>query len=95
MSAVDAGHAEGDADPRAWALEIDAALRHAGTPERAARERAYLKSSIEHYGVTVPAGRALAKRFAPVHPDLTHDELCELTARAREVREPGRHGSSP
>lgn len=78
MSAVAAGLGEGAADPVAWAHEIDAALRRAGTPERAAQERAYLKSSIEHYGVTVPVGSALAKEFARSHPDLDHDDLRAL-----------------
>ena len=66
------------AGPAAWADELDAALRDAGTPERAAQEKAYLKSSIEHYGVSVPAGRTVAKRFAKAHPDLDHDDLCAL-----------------
>ncbi|HEX2293198.1 MAG TPA: DNA alkylation repair protein [Gaiellaceae bacterium] len=40
---------------------MDDALRAAGSPERAANERRYLKSSLEHYGVTVPAIRKIAR----------------------------------
>lgn len=40
---------------------IDAGLRERATPERAERERAYLKSGITHYGVTVPQTRAAVK----------------------------------
>lgn len=65
-------------DPAAWADELDGALRAAGTAARAVKERAYLKSSIPHYGVSVPATRSLAKRFARAHPDLGHDDLCAL-----------------
>lgn len=67
-----------DAEVARWADELDAALRAAGTPGRAAQERAYLKSSIEHYGVTVPDGRAVAKAFARRHPDLDHRQVCAL-----------------
>jgi 3-methyladenine DNA glycosylase AlkD len=41
--------------------EIDAELRAAGTPERAEQERRYLKSELEHYGVTVPALRRIVR----------------------------------
>lgn len=37
--------------------EIDARLRAAGSPERADQQRAYLKSSLEFYGVAVPVLR--------------------------------------
>lgn len=54
---------------------IDAQLRAAVQPERADRERAYLKSSLVHYGTSVPATRAVAKATVRGHPALTHDEL--------------------
>jgi 3-methyladenine DNA glycosylase AlkD len=40
---------------------IEAELRRAGTPERAAQEKRYLKSELEHYGVTVFAIRRIVK----------------------------------
>lgn len=70
----------GSAEVDAWVAELDAALRAAGTPERAVQERAYLKSDLEHYGTTVPEGRRIAKAFAKQHRDLGHDELCTLAA---------------
>jgi 3-methyladenine DNA glycosylase AlkD len=49
---------------------VVAGLRAAGRPERAARERAYLKSDLEHWGAGVPAVRAVARTFARSHPGL-------------------------
>jgi 3-methyladenine DNA glycosylase AlkD len=60
------------------ARAIDRELRGLGTADRARRERAYLKSELNHYGVTVPAIRAVAKRFVSQHPSLTRDELVAL-----------------
>ncbi|HKI55848.1 MAG TPA: DNA alkylation repair protein [Trueperaceae bacterium] len=45
------------------AAELDAALRAEGTPERAEQEKRYLKSALEHYGVTVPANRRVVLAF--------------------------------
>jgi 3-methyladenine DNA glycosylase AlkD len=61
-----------------WAREIDTALRASGSAERAAHERAYLKSSREHYGASVPAIRSVAKAFRREHPGLGHDDLLAL-----------------
>ena len=60
--------------------QIDTALRAAGTPGRAEREKAYLKSGLEHYGTRVPAIRSAAKAAASQHPDLSHDDLVKLVA---------------
>ena len=51
---------------------IEARLRAEGTPERAASERAYLKSELEFLGTTVWQIRAAVKELAP---RLEHDEL--------------------
>jgi 3-methyladenine DNA glycosylase AlkD len=61
---------------------IDAELRAAGSPERAAQSRAYLKSDsdIEHYGVTVPAMRAVVKAVAKEHRGWSHDDLTTIAA---------------
>ena len=66
-------HVRGNAD--ALADEIDRELRSRGTPERATKEKAYLKSELQHYGTTVPDMRsvttALSRKVAPIsHADL-------------------------
>ena len=72
-------------DVEALANDIDAALAAAGTPERAEQERAYLKSSLTHYGTTVPGIRKVVKAVVAQHRDLTHDELVALVAALWEV----------
>jgi 3-methyladenine DNA glycosylase AlkD len=62
----------------ALANELEARLRVLGTPERAAQERAYLKSSLDFLGVTVPAGRVAIKAFLRDHPEL--DTRAEVLA---------------
>lgn len=59
--------ANGAADPAVDAVvttlvaEADRQLRAVGTPERALHEKAYLKSSLEHTGASVPAIRAVGR----------------------------------
>ncbi len=65
-------------DPGAAARELASFLREAGDPERAAREKRYLKSELGHLGVTVPAIRRIAADFAAAHVDLTRADLLEL-----------------
>ena len=48
--------------------ELTAELSAVSTPERADKERAYLKSDLVHLGVDVPAIRKIAKAFARAHP---------------------------
>ena len=64
-------------DPAHLAAQIDAGLRARARPERAAGERAYLKSSLEHYGTSMPAIRA-AVRDVVGRGVLTHDDLVAL-----------------
>src|SRR5438093_13744989 len=52
-----------------------ARLRRAGTPARAAAEKAYLKSDLVFYGAGVPAIRAAVLEFCGQKPDLTRAEL--------------------
>ena len=82
----------------ALAAEIDAGLRSRATPERAERERAYLKSEITHYGVTVPQTRAAvtaALRGLELghdtlgHDTLGHDELIAAATLLWAAPEPG------
>ncbi len=58
--------------------EIDAQLRRRGTAARAVKEKAYLKSDLEHYGTTVPEIRAVAKEVRVRFPDLDHDDVSGL-----------------
>ena len=54
--------------------EIDAGLRAHATPERAEGEKRYLKSELEHYGVTMPVIRRITLDVVR-EVDLSHDEL--------------------
>lgn len=56
---------------------IDAGLRARTRPERAAGEKAYLKSSLDHYGTSMPAIRAaVLEVIKPL--DLNHDDVIAL-----------------
>jgi 3-methyladenine DNA glycosylase AlkD len=57
---------------------LEAELRALGTPERAAQERAYLKSSLDFLGVPVPVGRAIVKRFLSTRPELADRAALQL-----------------
>jgi 3-methyladenine DNA glycosylase AlkD len=65
-------------DVAAALREIESATRASGTPARAASERQYLKSDLDHYGATVSDIRRIARRSVAAQPDITHDELMEL-----------------
>ena len=52
-------------DAAAVAAAIEDELRDAGTPERAAGEKAYLKSDLDFLGVTVAQVRTAVRRVAP------------------------------
>ena len=54
----------------ALVAQAERELRAAGTAARAEHEKAYLKSSLEHAGASLPAIRGLAKRIRRDHPDL-------------------------
>ena len=66
------------------AERIDAGLRARAVPERAAGEKAYLKSALTHYGTSVPATRA-AVREALAGSRLGHDELVDVVGRLWDV----------
>jgi 3-methyladenine DNA glycosylase AlkD len=68
----------GKASPSSLADALEAELRAVSTKERAAQEKRYLKSDLEHLGATVPATRAVAKRFFSEHRDVGHDALVAL-----------------
>jgi 3-methyladenine DNA glycosylase AlkD len=54
---------------------IDAALRTAGDPGRAEGEKRYLKSTLEHYGTSVPATRRVVQATLSECGALDHDAL--------------------
>jgi 3-methyladenine DNA glycosylase AlkD len=66
------------ADPAAAAANWERQLRNAGTPERAVREKAYLKSDLEFAGTGVPAIRALVAAWCKARPSLPHDQVAEM-----------------
>lgn len=59
---------------------IDADLRTQGRPERAAHEKAYLRSDLEHYGTPVPAIRSVVKAAAKEHASWNRDEVLDVVA---------------
>ena len=71
------------------AQEIDAALRAAGDPARSEAERRYLKSTLEHYGTSVPATRRVVTTVLSERAALDHDALIAVVEAlwARPVHE--------
>jgi 3-methyladenine DNA glycosylase AlkD len=71
------------------AAAIEASQRGLGTQQRAASEKAYLKSDLEFTGTPVPAIRATVRAWLRSRPDLTHAELIVVTEAlwARPVHE--------
>ena len=59
-------------------IEIRHRLEAAGNPARAVSEANYLKSSIFHFGASVPAVRAVVKQWLREHPATTHDDLVAI-----------------
>src|SRR5699024_5939885 len=55
----------------------DRDLRERGSADRAEKEKAYLKSELDHYGVSVPETRAVV-RATLSGQGLNHDEIIEL-----------------
>ena len=65
-------------DAQRLEASLEDELRAAGNPERAAKERAYLKSDLSFYGAGMPAVRAAAAMVRREHAGLQHDELVTL-----------------
>lgn len=66
------------ADPAAEAVSWERKLRVAGTPGRAVREKAYLKSDLQFVGTGVPVIRVLVADWCKARPSLTHDQVAVL-----------------
>jgi len=60
------------------AEQIEAELAAAGTVERADKERAYLKSGLDHHGTPVPVIRSIARAALRRSPELRDDQIVEL-----------------
>ncbi len=63
---------------RRLADRLEAELRVLGTAERAAQEKRYLKSDLEHLGVTVPVLRKVVVALRRAHPEFGCDEATGL-----------------
>ena len=61
--------------------QLDAVLRKAGDPERAVKEKQYLKSPIGHYGASVPAIRAAVETFSGAYGGLPRRSLLAVVRR--------------
>ena len=72
-------------DHLALAAQIDAGLRARARPERAAGEKAYLKSNLEHYGTSMPAIRSAVLEVVG-RGGLNHDDLVALVEDLWAVR---------
>jgi 3-methyladenine DNA glycosylase AlkD len=55
--------------------ELTGRLKAAGTPERARWDKAYLKSDLHFYGVTLPELHRIVREYARAHPDLDRRQL--------------------
>jgi len=55
-------------------------LRAVGDPDRAAQEKAYLKSNLEFFGESVWEIRRVAKAFITGAPAMSHDDLVALAS---------------
>lgn len=62
------------------AADVERQLTAAGSPERADREAAYLKSDLRHLGVTVPVVRRTVKDHVRALGPLDHDDVVALVA---------------
>lgn len=69
-------------DAQSTAAEIEQALQAHGTPDRAAQEKRYLKSELDHFGVPVPGIRRVVKDALG---DSSAPEREELLALARAL----------
>jgi 3-methyladenine DNA glycosylase AlkD len=65
-------------DARTEAASVEQLLRDVGTPERAASEKAYLKSDLEFAGASVPDIRATIRSWRRTWPQFDHDDLADM-----------------
>lgn len=77
-SVHDTSHTASDPRPEDLAQQIEDRLRALGRPERAAREKAYLKSDLEFAGATVPETHKAVKELLGRSGTLDRDALVAL-----------------
>jgi 3-methyladenine DNA glycosylase AlkD len=65
-------------DVRPLADALERSLREVGSPDRAAHEKRYLRSSLVHVGASVPAIRRAAVALSRAHPELSRAALLAL-----------------
>jgi 3-methyladenine DNA glycosylase AlkD len=63
------------ADGERLARDLERALRAEGHPARAAQEKRYLRSELEHFGASVPATRRAVRTALRAEPALSRAEL--------------------
>jgi 3-methyladenine DNA glycosylase AlkD len=66
-------------DAAAVVEDMLAAFREVAIPERAPKEKRYLKSELVHLGTSVPAMQKVCKGFLRNHLDLSRDELLAVS----------------
>jgi 3-methyladenine DNA glycosylase AlkD len=81
----------GAGDAQVAAEELTVALAAHADPERAVQERRYLKSELEHFGVSVPATRRCVRDWVRAHPTLDHDALVGLVTELWDHPTPAIH----
>lgn len=59
--------------------KISKSLLSLANPERAVGEKKYLKSSLKHYGVTVPKIKSVAKQWIKLNPEIPIEEIIKLS----------------
>jgi 3-methyladenine DNA glycosylase AlkD len=69
---------DAQADAAAAANALDAELRAQGSPDRAAHEKRYLKSSLTFHGATLPQIERTVRAFTVEWPISDHDRLVDL-----------------
>jgi 3-methyladenine DNA glycosylase AlkD len=62
--------------------DLDRRLRAAGTPARARSDKAYLKSDLRFYGVTLPVLHGIVREYAGEHPEIDRRQLREIAVGA-------------
>ncbi len=67
------------------AAGIEQSLRTQGSPERAEKSKAYLKSSLDFVGAGVPDTRSIVRSFRRSHPELSAADVRRLAVTLWEV----------
>jgi len=74
------------AGPKAALADLDRRLKAAGKPARATWDKAYLKSDLVFYGVTLPELHRIVREYVREHPELDRRALRELALAAFKTK---------